>query len=39
MTPLITLTRALTDPNLFGATFAAPSFWPWRVVAKRWLKS
>jgi hypothetical protein len=34
MTPLITLSRALTDPNLFGGTFAAPSFWPWRTVAK-----
>jgi hypothetical protein len=34
MTPLITLSRALTDPALFGSTFAAPSFWTWRVVAK-----
>jgi hypothetical protein len=34
MTPLITLSRALTDPALFGGTFAAPSFWTWRVVAK-----
>ena len=34
MTPAITLSRALTDPALFGNTFAAPSFWTWRVVAK-----
>jgi hypothetical protein len=34
MTPLITLSRALTDPNLFGGTFGAPSFWTWRTVAK-----
>jgi hypothetical protein len=32
--PIITLTRALTDPALFGSTFAAPSFWTWRTVAK-----
>jgi hypothetical protein len=34
MTPLITLSRALVDPNLFGKTFAAPSFWTWRTLAK-----
>jgi len=34
MTPLISLSRALSDPALFGKTFAAPSFWTWRVVAK-----
>jgi hypothetical protein len=34
MTPQITLSRALTDPALFGATFRAPSFWTWRAVAK-----
>ena len=34
MTPLISLTRALSDPALFGGTFRAPSFWTWRVVAK-----
>jgi hypothetical protein len=34
MTPLITLSRALTDPALFGGTFAAPSFWTWRTLAK-----
>jgi hypothetical protein len=34
MTHDITLSRALTDPALFGKTFAAPSFWTWRVVAK-----
>jgi hypothetical protein len=32
--PLITLSRAMTDPDLFGGTFAAPSFWTWRTVAK-----
>ena len=34
MTPAITLTQALNDPALFGGTFAAPSFWTWKVVAK-----
>jgi hypothetical protein len=34
MTPLITLSRALTDPALFGGTFSAPSFWPWRTLSK-----
>src|SRR5262249_30864021 len=34
MTPAITLSQALTDPALFGKTFAAPSFWTWGVVAK-----
>jgi hypothetical protein len=34
MVPDITLSRALTDAGLFGHVFAAPSFWPWRVVAK-----
>jgi hypothetical protein len=34
MTPAITLSQALTDPALFGKTFAASSFWTWRVVAK-----
>jgi hypothetical protein len=34
MTPDITLTRALTDPSLFGKVFASPSFWTWKVVAK-----
>ena len=33
-TPAITLTRAMTDPNLFGKVFAAPSFWTWRTVGK-----
>ena len=32
--PAITLTRALSDPSLFGGTFGAPSFWTWKVVAK-----
>jgi hypothetical protein len=32
--PAITLTRAMSDPELFGDVFSAPSFWPWRVVAK-----
>jgi hypothetical protein len=30
----ITLTQALTQPELFGKVFAAPSFWTWKVVAK-----
>jgi hypothetical protein len=30
----ITLSRALTQPNLFGGTFGASSFWTWRTVAK-----
>ena len=34
MTPAITLSQALTDPALFGKTFASPSFWTWRTVAK-----
>jgi hypothetical protein len=33
-TPDITLSRALTQPNLFGGTFGASSFWTWRTVAK-----
>ena len=32
--PKITLTQAMTSPNLFGRVFAAPSFWTWRVVGK-----
>ncbi len=32
--PTITLTQALVEPKLFGRTFAAPSFWTWRTVAK-----
>ena len=32
--PKITLTQAMTSPNLFGRVFAAPSFWTWRVLAK-----
>jgi hypothetical protein len=34
MTPLISLSRALTDPALLGGTFRAPSFWTWRTLAK-----
>jgi hypothetical protein len=30
----ITLSQALADPELFGKTFEAASFWTWRVVAK-----
>jgi hypothetical protein len=33
-TPAITLSRALTQPNLFGGTFGASSFWTWRTLAK-----
>jgi hypothetical protein len=32
--PAITLTQALADPELFGKTFEAPSFWTWKAVAK-----
>jgi hypothetical protein len=32
--PDITLSKALTDPGLFGHVFAAPSFWTWHVIAK-----
>ena len=34
MKPATTLSDALTDKSLFGATFAAESFWTWRTVAK-----
>jgi hypothetical protein len=34
MKPAITLTEALNNPKLFGGTFASPSFWTWKVVAK-----
>ena len=34
MTPDITLTRALTDPSLFGKVLHRQSFWTWNVVAK-----
>ncbi len=34
MTPLITLTAAMSDPALFGSVFQAGSFWTWKVVAK-----
>jgi hypothetical protein len=30
----VSLSQALVDPELFGKTFSAPSFWTWRVVAK-----
>jgi hypothetical protein len=32
--PYITLSQTMTDPQLFGDVFAAPSFWTWRTVAK-----
>lgn len=34
MTPLISLSRAISDPALLGGPFASPSFWTWRTVAK-----
>src|SRR5690349_24988466 len=34
MVPVITLTRALSDPGLLGAPFQSLSFWTWKVVAK-----
>src|SRR5258708_4681199 len=30
----VTLTHALSAPDLFGNVFADPSFWTWKVVAK-----
>jgi hypothetical protein len=30
----VTLTESLINPALLGSTFAAPSFWTWRTVAK-----
>jgi hypothetical protein len=33
-TPSITLSQSLLEPTLFGNVFAAPSFWPWRTLAK-----
>jgi hypothetical protein len=32
--PTITLTQSMLRPDLFGSTFAAPSFWTWRTIAK-----
>jgi len=32
--PAVTLTRAMTDPALFGRVFGSPSFWTWKVLAK-----
>ncbi len=34
MTPLISLSRALSDPQLLGKPFQSPSFWTWKAVAK-----
>jgi hypothetical protein len=34
MKPLIGLHAAMIDPQLFGGTFGAPSFWTWRTLAK-----
>jgi hypothetical protein len=34
MTPIITLTEAISDTTLLGGPFTATSFWTWRVVAK-----
>jgi len=34
MTPLITLSHALSDVNLLGKPFQSPSFWTWKTVAK-----
>jgi hypothetical protein len=35
MKPAITLSQALSDPDLFGTVFSAPSFWTWRVSTAR----
>ena len=32
--PAITLSAAMSDPNLFGKVFSSPSFWTWKTVAK-----
>jgi hypothetical protein len=34
VTPTITLTESLSNPDLFGSVFASSSFWTWKVVAK-----
>jgi hypothetical protein len=34
MKPRIELTKALTDPRLFGNVFVSPSFCTWKVIAK-----
>jgi hypothetical protein len=34
LTPRISLSRAMADLELFGTTFADPSFWTWKTVAK-----
>lgn len=34
MKPAIRLSQAMADPELFGETFCAPSFWTWKVVGK-----
>jgi hypothetical protein len=32
--PLVTLTEAMTNDEMMGRTFGAPSFWTWRVLSK-----
>jgi hypothetical protein len=34
MKPLIGLTEAMRNPEMFGGTFAGSSFWTWRTLAK-----
>jgi hypothetical protein len=34
MEPTITLTHALSAPDIFGTVFADPSFWTWKTVAR-----
>jgi hypothetical protein len=34
MTPLISLSRALSDVHLLGSAFESPSFWTWKTLAK-----
>jgi hypothetical protein len=34
VTPLISLSRALSDVHLLGAAFESPSFWTWKTLAK-----
>src|SRR5580704_3655887 len=34
MKPAVALTATMTDAELFGGTFGAPSYWTWKTVAK-----
>ena len=32
--PAVSLSYAMSDPHLFGKVFGAPSYWPWKTLAK-----